>query len=66
MKTMMILAAVCAAAMLTTTGCKCCGHCDKDSTKTAMSCDGSCCKDHDTCVKCCKDEAGCQKCCHKS
>ena len=64
MKSMMILAAIFAAGILTTTGCKTC--CKTESAKPAMACDGSCCKDKATCAKCCKDEAGCAKCCHKS
>ena len=62
MKTMMILAAVFAAGMLLTTGCKSCNSC----VKPAMACNGSCCSDHTTCAKCCTDAAGCAKCCHKS
>ena len=65
MKSLMILAAVCAAGFLMTTGCATC--CKKDGTcaKPAMKCDGGCCKDPATCAKCCKDEAGCAKCCKK-
>ncbi len=60
MKTMMILAAVFAAGILMTTGCK------TASAKSDMACDGGCCKDSATCAKCCTDAAGCAKCCHKS
>ena len=63
MKSLMILAAVCAAAMLMTTGCATCK--DKSCCKPAVKCDGSCCKDPATCAKCCTDAAGCAKCCKK-
>ena len=64
MKSLMILAAVCATAVLMTTGCATC-HKDGACCKPAVKCDGSCCKDPATCAKCCKDEAGCAKCCKK-
>jgi hypothetical protein len=60
MKTMMIMAAVFAAGILMTTGCK------TAEDKSGMACNGSCCSDHATCTKCCTDAAGCAKCCHKS
>lgn len=66
MKSMMMLGAVIAAAMMMTTGCANChkgGACTKPA---AMTCDGGCCKDATTCAKCCTDAAGCAKCCHKS
>lgn len=62
---MLTMAAVLAVGMLFNTGCACChkgGSCDK----TAMKCDGGCCKGSATCAKCCADAAGCAKCCHKS
>jgi len=66
MKTMMMLAAVFAVGVMMTTGCSTCCKKDGAETKTAMSCNGSCCKDAASCAKCCKDEAGCKKCCPKS
>ena len=67
MKHLMILAAVCTAGILMTTGCcsmhghKACSAC----AKPAMKCDGSCCKDPATCTACCTNAAGCAKCCKK-
>jgi|GEM_PF-1194817 len=65
MKTMLILAAVIAAAVLmTTSGCSTCqsGYCCKPA---ASACTGTCCKDPAICAKCCTDAAGCAKCCKK-
>ena len=60
-----MLAVVFATGILMTTGCSTC-HKGGACTKSAMACDGSCCKDSATCAKCCTDAAGCAKCCHKS
>ena len=65
MKTMLLFAAVCAAAILMTTGCSTCCHKDKACCKPATACTGDCCKDPATCAKCCTDAAGCAKCCKK-
>jgi len=63
MKTLLLLATVCAAAVLMTTGCS---TCKSDSCcKPASACTGACCKDPATCAKCCTDAAGCAKCCKK-
>lgn len=63
MKSMIILAAVFAAGLMMSTGCSTC--CKSDTAKSAMKCDGSCCKDSATCAACCKDAAGCAVCCKK-
>lgn len=68
MKTIILLATICAASVLMTTGCatSCCKDKDASCKPAAAACNGSCCKDPDTCKKCCGDEAGCKKCCEKS
>lgn len=49
---MLTLAAVCAAGLLSNTGCATCK--DSSCSKPAIS---------EKCAKCCKDAAGCGKCC---
>lgn len=66
MKTMLTLAAVCAAAIFLTTGC--CSMCDKKDGACATSCAKAaecqkCCKDAAGCAKCCKTPEDCAKCC---